>query len=100
MNAIATHLPRDAINGVGVGLRGGHLTEVLSAAPPMPWFELLADNWLAPGGMTLDYLLAIAERYPLTLHGVGLSLGGVEPLDWQYLEQISALKKRCHARWY
>lgn len=87
-------------SGVGIGLRSAHVTEILQSEPDVPWFELLANNWLAEGGLTLDYVLAISERYPLTLHGVGLSLGGVEPLDMGYLNRIKKLKKRTKAAWY
>ncbi len=88
------------ITGVGTGLRTPHIPEVLDNTPAIPWFELLADNWLAAGGLNLDYLQAVSERYPLTLHGVGLSLGGVDPLDFDYLAAIKRLKQRCDAVWY
>lgn len=91
---------RESLSGVGVGLRTTHIPSILQTAPDVPWFELLADNWLAAGGLTADYLDAVAERYPLTLHGVGLSLGGADPLDRDYLARIRALKTRCRARWY
>ena len=88
------------IAGVGIGLRTPHIPEVLDTTPAIPWFELLADNWLAAGGLSLDYLHAVSERYPLTLHGVGLSLGGSDPLDLGYLANIKWLKERCGAVWY
>lgn len=88
----------------GVGLRTQHINQILDQQVAVPWFELLVDNWLSNGGLTRRYLDAIAERYPLTLHGVGLSLGGMEPLDFSYLGKIKGLMQRCNqynnALWY
>lgn len=88
------------VSGVGVGLRTPHIPDILQQEPDIPWLELLADNWLAPGGLTRDYLLAISERYPVTLHGVGLSLGAVTPLDVDYLQRIKDLQQQTQAVWY
>ncbi len=87
-------------HGVGVGLRTPHISHVLSEKPDVPWFELLADNWLAKGGLDRKLLLSISEHYPLTLHGVHLSLGSVNPLDFTYLARIKQLKKETLAQWY
>lgn len=88
------------ISGVGLGLRHGHLLEVLRHTPRVPWLELLVDNWLAPGGLNRKALGALAEHYPLTLHGVSLNLGGMDPLDWDYLFAIKQLKQNCQAVHY
>jgi uncharacterized protein (UPF0276 family) len=88
------------ISGVGIGLRSKHIGYVLDHRPPIPWFELLADNWLTPGGIVPDQLDAVSEQYPVALHGVGLSLGGVDPLDLGYLSQIQRLMQRSGALWY
>ncbi len=84
----------------GVGLRTPHIPQILQQELAIPWLELLVDNWLAEGGLTRYYLSAIAERYPLTLHGVGLSLGGLEPLDLNYLAKIKAVMQQAGALWY
>ena len=84
----------------GLGLRTQHITDILVSDVDVSWFELLADNWLSDGGLTQHYLDAFVERYPLTLHGVGLSLGGPEPLDLNYLQQIKSLMRRSDALWY
>ena len=100
-----------SIAGAGVGLRTPHIRELLSDADALepqyqiPWLELLADNWLAPsaqplGGLNESLLMALAERYPLTLHGVGLSLGSCGELDFHYLQAIKALRQRTRAGWY
>lgn len=81
------------IQGVGIGLRPPHYADILSNWPAIPWFEALSDNYLG-GGLPLHHLTRIRERYPITLHGVGLSLGSVDPLNQAYLERLKALVDR------
>ncbi len=81
------------IQGVGVGLRPPHYADILSRWPALPWFEALSDNYLG-GGLPLHHLSLIRERYPITLHGVGLSLGSVDPLNQAYLQRLKALVDR------
>lgn len=84
--------------GLGVGLRGPHLPEILRARPAVPWFELLTDNHLAAGGALRFQAEAVAEHYPVALHGVGMSLGGIDPLDPDYLDRVRGLARRTGAR--
>ncbi|WP_299945851.1 DUF692 domain-containing protein [uncultured Microbulbifer sp.] len=88
------------IQGAGVGLRTPHLSHLLNERPDVPWLELLADNWFAEGGTDLELLEVITELYPVTLHGVNLSLGTLDPLDFDYLEKIKKLTQRTHTAWY
>ena len=88
------------IEGVGIGLRHQHCSSVLANEPDVPWFELLADNWLAAGGLDQKYLQSLALRYPMTLHGVGLNLGGTDPLDFSYLDRLKALIATYQFQWY
>jgi uncharacterized protein (UPF0276 family) len=88
------------ISGVGVGLRSQHVAHVLEHVPPVPWLELLADNWLNLNNVAARQLQVVSEHYPLTLHGVGLSLGGMDSLDYDYLGRIKQLKNSVNARWY
>lgn len=90
----------DVSSQAGIGLRTQHISEVLEQEIQVPWFELLLDNWLAEGGLTSYYLDAVIERYPVTLHGIGLSLGGVEALDTDYLTKVKALMHRTKALCY
>lgn len=83
--------------GTGVGLRGPHVPQILSERPPVPWFELLTDNHIAAGGALRFQAEAIAQHYPVTLHGVGMSLGGADPFDWHYLSRVSELAQRTNA---
>jgi len=83
--------------GTGVGLRGPHVPQILEDSPPVPWFELLTDNHLSPGGALRYQAETIAERYPVALHGVGMSLGGTDPIDRTYLQKVKLLAELTNA---
>ncbi len=87
-----------SLAGMGVGLRGPHVPDILRQSPAVPWFELLTDNHLRDGGALRFQAEAVAERYPVALHGVNLSLGGIDPLDHEYLGQVRDLAHRVDAR--
>ena len=80
--------------GVGVGLRSPHYQTILEQQPAVPWFEVLIDNYMNEGGYPLYYLEQISEHYPLSFHGVGLSLGGLDTLDENYLARLKQLMER------
>ena len=90
-----------AISGAGIGLRLPHAQQLLADdSIELPWLEVLADNWLVAGGLNRHLLQAVSERFPVVLHSVGLSLGGLDPLDLNYLQQIKTLKQQTDAHWY
>jgi uncharacterized protein (UPF0276 family) len=72
----------------GIGLRAQHHLEVLSDAPAVAWLEAHSENYFAAGGARVRVLERIRERYPLSLHGVGLSLGSADPLDAAHLAKL------------
>jgi uncharacterized protein (UPF0276 family) len=76
------------IQGIGLGLRTPHYTYIEQQRPDVSWFEVLIDNYLAPGGLPLDHLETIRQDYPMTFHGVGMSLGSTDPLNRVYLEKL------------
>lgn len=78
----------------GVGLKPEHYRVILEDAPDIGWFEIHAENYMGDGGPPHAYLTAVRERYPLSLHGVGLSIGGAEPLDKDHLGRLRALAER------
>jgi uncharacterized protein (UPF0276 family) len=82
------------ISGVGLGLRSQHIDEVLLTQPMVPWFELLTENHMAPGGLIPAQLEAIRSNYPITFHCVGMSLGGTDQVDVDYLRNIKTLIER------
>jgi len=85
--------------GVGVGLRTVHFGHILSKRPPVDWFEVLSENFMDTGGHPLWVLDQVAERYPIALHGVSMSIGSTDPLDREYLRKLKALAARTRAHW-
>jgi hypothetical protein len=78
----------------GVGLKPQHYREILSARPDIGFFEVHAENYMGAGGPPHRYLTAVRERYPLSLHGVGLSIGSDRPLDRAHLKRLRELIDR------
>ncbi len=85
--------------GVGLGLRTAHYGAILESWPAVDWFEILSENYMRTAGRPLEVLDRIAERYPLVMHGVSLSIGSSDPLDHEYLRELRALRDRVSARW-
>jgi len=85
--------------GVGLGLRSVHYTHIVEAQPEVDWFEILSENYMQTAGRPLEWLDAIAARYPVVMHGVSLSIGSTDPLDRAYLTELRALRDRTKARW-
>ena len=78
----------------GIGLRTPHLRQVLAERPPVAWFEVHSENYFVDGGPALAALERIRADYPLSLHGVGMSLGSTDPLDRTHLAKLSRLIAR------
>ncbi|MBE0484328.1 MAG: DUF692 domain-containing protein [Bacterioplanes sp.] len=86
----ANSLPGSVLS-TGISLKLQHYPEVLDVASKGIWYEVHTENYCGIGGIRLAALQAMAERFPLSLHGVGASLGGPEPLSTQYLSWVKAL---------
>lgn len=78
----------------GIGLKSAHIREILDTAPDLGFFEVHAENYLVDGGPSHHYLTRIRERYPLSVHGVGLSIGAEAPLDNAHLDALAELLDR------
>jgi hypothetical protein len=85
--------------GFGLGLRTEHYESIINDKPKVDWFEILTENYLVPGGKPLYFLDKIRECYPLVMHGVSMSLGSTDPLDFEYLSQIKNLMHRVQPKW-
>jgi uncharacterized protein len=85
--------------GYGLGLRVPHYETILAESTTVDWFEILTENYLVAGGKPLYYLDRIRERYPMVMHGVSLSIGSSDPLDFDYLARLKALAERVQPRW-
>lgn len=85
--------------GLGVGLRTVHFAHILREWPQVDWFEIISENFIDSQGRPRYVLEQIAERYPIVMHGVSLSIGSVDPLDFDYLAKIKSLARQVDARW-
>lgn len=75
----------------GVGYKPQHFAEILANPAPVGWLEIHAENYMGAGGRPLAQLRHLAERFPISVHGVGLSIGGEGPLDTDHLARLKAL---------
>src|SRR5256884_513034 len=85
--------------GFGVGLRSVHFNHLLANYPKVDWFEIISENFMDSGGRPRYLLDQIAERYPLVMHGVSLSIGSTDPLDFDYLKKLKRLADEVGALW-
>jgi uncharacterized protein (UPF0276 family) len=85
--------------GLGVGLRTAHFAHILAKRPEIGFFEVLTENFLDTCGRPIYILDQIAERYPLVMHGVSLSIGSTDSLDLEYLRKVKDLARRTRAVW-
>ncbi len=86
--------------GFGLGLRIPHYAHIFEHSPAVDFFEVISENFMNASGVPLYNLDRVAERYPIVLHGVCLSLGSSDPLDFDYLRKLKALAKRVKAPWF
>jgi len=87
--------PPDSLHAAaGVGLRAPHVAQVLAQHPRVAWFEVHSENYYAEGGPALAALDRIRRDYPVSLHGVGMSLGSTDPLDQVHLHKLKRLIAR------
>lgn len=75
----------------GVGYKPQHYTEIMENAAPVGWLEIHAENYMGDGGRPLAQLRALSERFAISVHGVGLSIGGEGALDAEHLARLKAL---------
>ena len=85
--------------GFGLGLRSEHYLDLIEHEHNVDWLEILSENYMIAGGKPLYYLDKIAERYPLVMHGVSLSIGSVDPLNQDYLQDLKQLTQRVKPKW-
>ncbi|MDJ0857587.1 MAG: DUF692 domain-containing protein [Dinoroseobacter sp.] len=75
----------------GVGYKAQHFRDVTSDPGSVAWLEVHAENYMGAGGRPIAQLRALAERFPISVHGVGLSIGGERPLDADHLARLKHL---------
>jgi uncharacterized protein len=95
MSAVPAARPRGPIpNRSGIGLRAEHYRDLLAQRPPLAFVEVHSENYFGAGGAPLHFLEQARAHYPLSLHGVGLSLGSSDPLNQKHLQQLKSLIQR------
>ena len=80
----------------GVGYKSSHFAALSEDPGAVAWLELHAENYMGDGGRPLAQLDALAERFPISVHGVGLSIGGSKPLDTDHLARLRTLCDRIN----
>lgn len=85
--------------GLGLGLRNVHFRYILEHWPAVDWFEIISENFIDCGGRPRYVLDQIAERYPIVMHGVSMSIGSADPLDIDYLQALKRLATEIRAVW-
>ena len=85
--------------GLGLGLRNSHFDYILSRWPKVDWFEIISENFMDSYGRPRHILRQIAERYPIVMHGVSMSIGSTDALDYKYLESLRTLADEVKPAW-
>ena len=75
----------------GVGYKPQHYSDIIADARPVAWLEIHAENYMGDGGRPLAQLRHLADRFPISVHGVGLSIGGEGPLNPDHLARLKRL---------
>jgi len=85
--------------GLGLGLRSQHFHHILAQQPDVDWFEVISENFMDSHGRPRQVLRQIAERYPVVMHGVSLSIGSTDPLNAGYLKSLKMLAAEVQPAW-
>ena len=81
----------------GIGYKPQHFSDILDDPGPVAWLEIHAENYMGDGGRRLAQLRAMAERFPISVHGVGLSIGGETPLALAVNTRLRRARPRAKA---
>ena len=90
----AARVPATLPCRAGVGLKPEHYREIMSSHPDVGWFEVHPENYMGAGGPPHHYLERIRQNYPISMHGVGLSIGGAGRLSREHLDRLRAFTHR------
>lgn len=93
-DAFASAVQKPVPVQAGIGLRAQHHEAVVDSRPAVGWFEAHSENYFAAGGSQPEFLARVREHYPLSFHGVGLSLGSTDPLDREHLAHLKRIVER------
>lgn len=87
------------VTGFGLGLRTDHYRDFVERKPAVDWLEVISENYMVPGGKPLHFLDRIRRDYPMVMHGVSLSIGSTDALNWDYLRELKQLAERVEPAW-
>ena len=87
------------IKNVGISLKEDHYQDILGSRPNIPWFEIISENFMFNNDSNLEYLLAIKQNYPITMHGIGMSIGSADGVSIEYLEELKKLIDTISPAW-
>lgn len=85
--------------GLGVGLRTAHFPYLLANWPAVDWFEIISENFIDSQGRPRYVLDQLADRYPMVMHGVSLSIGSTDSLNFDYLARLKRLADEIQPKW-
>lgn len=85
--------------GLGLGLRSQHFEHILEKNPAVDWFEVISENFMDSHGRPRHILHQIAEKYPVVMHGVSMSIGSTDPLNFDYLKSLKQLASEVKPAW-
>jgi uncharacterized protein (UPF0276 family) len=97
---MAALLPTEPFTGVGLGLRSPHFEAVARGNPGVPFWEIAPENVIGDGGREHATVCAILSRDPVVTHGLGLSVGGFDPFDPDYLDQLARFLEETGSPWH
>jgi uncharacterized protein (UPF0276 family) len=83
--------PRSLPLSVGIGYKARHYADLTTDPGPVSWLEIHAENYMGDGGRPLAQLRNLSEEFPISVHGVGLSIGGQTALDVDHLARLKHL---------
>jgi uncharacterized protein (UPF0276 family) len=100
MDGAAKYNLKDLPNlGLGLGLRHPHFQHILKHQPQVDWFEIISENFMYSQGKPRHILRQIAELYPIVMHGVSLSIGSTDNLNFEYLSLLKDLANEIKPAW-
>ena len=85
--------------GFGAGLRRPHYVHVIENHPAIDWFEVISENFMVAGGRPIEVLERVRARYPIVMHGVAMSIGSADRLDFEYLRELREAARRFDPAW-
>jgi uncharacterized protein (UPF0276 family) len=85
--------------GFGLGLRSQHFTTIINDKPNVDWFEIISENYMVAGGKPRYFLEQIRSHYPIVMHGVSMSIGSTDPINYDYLSQLKSLAEQVQPQW-